>query len=113
MNTNEQLRDKWNDYFANDKDMLLVKSQGYDVERIIKIRDEIADWWLSKLSQASKEAVEGIEMKYEEIFAWLLGMGRDFPDLSKKPHYSFRTELRKKLDALHPHSKDEITNKEK
>lgn len=47
-------------------------------------------------------AVAGERERYAEIFAWLLGEGGDFPDLSQKPHYSFRTELRKKLSTLTP-----------
>lgn len=31
--------------------------------------------------------------EYAEIFKWLLGEKGDFPDLSQKPHYSFRNIL--------------------
>lgn len=37
--------------------------------------------------------------QYEEIFSWLLGENGNFPDLSQKPHYSFRSELRKRLST--------------
>lgn len=56
----------------------------------------------SKIDEASARTAEEQERKYEEIFKWLMGEKGDFPDLSKKPHYSFRKELRKKLSAITP-----------
>lgn len=38
----------------------------------------------------------------DDIFQWLFGRGGDFPDLSQKPHYAFRTELRAKYEATMP-----------
>lgn len=40
--------------------------------------------------------------KYDDIFAWLLGEHGEFPDLSQKPHYRFRTELRERIKHLRP-----------
>ena len=50
--------------------------------------------------KARVEERELMKLEYNRIFGWLLGNYGDFPDLSKKPHYSFRTELREKLEAL-------------
>ena len=38
----------------------------------------------------------------ESIFNWLQGENGDFPDLSQKPHYSFRSDLRRLRATLTP-----------
>lgn len=50
---------------------------------------------------AEAKAAE-VRGEYDEIFKWLLGESGDFPNLSEKSHYSFRTELRERLSALTP-----------
>lgn len=49
---------------------------------------------------AVKVAVNKRDKKYQKIFDWLYGLDGDFPDLSQKPHYRFRTELRERLARL-------------
>lgn len=72
-------------------------------EEIIKQYDHEEYGVFARMRQEIDEALaerqsceEMVEM-YDEIFKWLLGEKGDFPDLSQKPHYSFRTELRAKL----------------
>jgi hypothetical protein len=43
---------------------------------------------------------ETYQDQVESIFAWLHGENGDFPDLSQKPHYSFRSQLRTMRKAL-------------
>lgn len=38
--------------------------------------------------------------QYEDIFKWLLGENGEFPNVMDKPHYAFRTELRRRLTSL-------------
>lgn len=38
--------------------------------------------------------------KYREIFKWLLGESGEFPESIPRKRYGFRTELRKRLEAL-------------
>lgn len=52
------------------------------------------------VAQAKAEERDALRKEYTAIFAWLLGEKGDFPDLSQKPHYSFRTELRQRLSHL-------------
>ena len=50
--------------------------------------------WIRSLLLAHEEKVQ---RGYDEIFSWLLGEKGDFPDLSTKPRYKFRPELRERL----------------
>jgi hypothetical protein len=50
-------------------------------------------------AEAEARGREKAEKLYAPIFDWLYGVNGEFPDLSQKPHYRFRTELRKRLDA--------------
>lgn len=62
--------------------------------------EDITDDVKSFIRQELARQKEEDRKKYDQIFKWLLGKNGDFPDLSQKPHYSFRTELRKRLDAV-------------
>ena len=69
--------------------------------------DEIAvfqpskDGTLAFLKNEISLAVKERDKQYKEIFNWLDGSkGDDFPDLSQKPHYRFRSEMRRRLEAL-------------
>jgi hypothetical protein len=73
---------------------------------------EIAETWLRQaLTQAHQAGIdegkfqekvkwETYQDEVESIFAWLHGDNGDFPDLSQKPHYSFRSQLRTMRKAL-------------
>lgn len=56
------------------------------------------------INQAIEEALKSRDKKlierYQDIFSWLLGENGEFPNLSQKPHYRFRTELRERLKKL-------------
>lgn len=52
------------------------------------------------LTSSYQAGVEARDVQYKGIFDWLHGLSGDFPDLSQKPHYCFRTELRERLQAL-------------
>ncbi len=54
--------------------------------------DKVVDFWLAEIAARDERLVE--------IFQWLLGELGDFPDLSTKPHYRFRSELREKLKTV-------------
>ena len=41
-----------------------------------------------------------LKKQYDGIYARLLGENGDFPDLSQKPHYKFRTELRERIAKI-------------
>lgn len=52
------------------------------------------------ISQVEQSAIERTRKTYDPIFKWLLGENGRFPDLSQRPHYSFRSELRERLKSL-------------
>ena len=52
----------------------------------------------SALERVREEARQEERGGHIEIYKWLLGY-YSFPDLSIKPHYKFREELRKRLPA--------------
>ncbi len=52
------------------------------------------------ISETIQKTLEEVKKDYDPIFKWLLGENGDFPDLSEKPHYKFRTELRDRLAHL-------------
>ncbi len=59
------------------------------------------------LTSIDQQAREEERKKVEDVISWLLGENGDFPDLSQKPHYKFRTELRKKWnDITNPPNKE-------
>lgn len=64
------------------------------------LTSDIAEIVLEVLAAETLKAREEVEQKYADIFAWLLGEKGDFPNVTDKPHYSFRTELRKRLSTL-------------
>lgn len=74
------------------------------IEQFVNDHGTLRGLWgedaIDLIRQEICKAEEGKKKEYAEIFAWLLGEKGDFPDFSQKPHYSFRTELRKKLEAL-------------
>jgi len=76
-------------------DMHLVGNE-FTAQNVIRILEAIK----STKSQAKLEEMK----KYDSIFKWLLGEEGDFPDLSQPPHYSFRSELRKRLSILNEQS---------
>ncbi len=58
--------------------------------------------------QAEQRGADRAEKKYADIFSWLQGTNGEFPDLSQKPHYSFRAELRSRLEKARTSSDKEI-----
>lgn len=63
------------------------------------------------IQHAVEAAREAERERHSSIYKWLLGESGEFPNLAEKPHYSFRTELRKRIEALTPTPEQgEITN---
>ncbi|MES2216647.1 MAG: hypothetical protein V4481_05135 [Patescibacteria group bacterium] len=58
-----------------------------------------------ELERARGEERKRIEKKYKDIFDWLHGLNGEFPDLSQKPHYRFRSELDKKIKDINSKEK--------
>lgn len=122
MTTNEQLREEFYAYAGFDYNS---DSEGQDMtNRAIK---DSADYWLAKLEEVKKEAVEG---ERERITKWAqerfcnfkieldaadVNMFRERmlvpPELTVEDGY--KHALSDLNNFLHPHSKDEIINKEK
>lgn len=65
-----------------------------DLDLVFEAINSLPD--LLKEVEKSREAMK----ETEDLMLWLLGEDGDFPDLSQKPHYSFRTELRKRRDQI-------------
>lgn len=104
--TKEQLREEFKDF------MCKAEVPG-------RSTNEIINFWLAKFSQARKEAVEG---ERERIEKWVV---------ENHEHHNFADELPPQgcngcvdkdypyvnsmdlVDFIHPHSKDEIINKNK
>lgn len=86
-------RDGWEERFdktwPNLSTFVPMLGQG-DARRAVKdfIRKEI------------EEAVRGRDEQYQPIFDWLLGQNGEFPNVTDKPHYAFRTELHRRLSLL-------------
>lgn len=59
-----------------------------------RLHDDLLVFIESEISRALLER----DKKYKKIFDWLLGIKGDFPDLSRPPHYKFRSELRVMLE---------------
>ena len=91
----------------------MKKNKNYidDIKKLFKIMQKdvamcnhLSDSYLEDLikiyNQVERRKVEELEKKYKDIFLWLSGENGDFSDLSQKPHYSFRTELRERLKSL-------------
>ncbi len=97
---------EWEEEFYND----FVLKQNGDLQEVgfwstyptkgLHTADRIKSFIRSVLEKSRQEQ----RNKYDSIFKWLLGENGDFPDLSQKPHYKFRTELREKLASLTPNS---------
>ena len=84
------------DLLSRELDVLENAISDENRELAICSREEV---W-KKIDRLISLVVEQEKEKYKEIFEWLLGEKGDFPDLSQKPHYSFRTELRERLKGL-------------
>ena len=72
----------------------------FHAEYLIPMENTFRQALTQTAEKARVEERELMKLEYNRIFGWLLGNYGDFPDLSKKPHYSFRIELREKLEAL-------------
>ncbi len=77
--------------------MQLTHPNGPDV---VSLQKDVQSFLRQSLIEAKAEGAREREKKYADIFSWLQGLNGDFPDLSQKPHYSFRTELRKRLASI-------------
>ncbi len=80
--------------------MIYFRETGGEVAYALPTINVMTDYWLSIVASEKERAVSERESAYQEVFEWLLGEKGGFPDLSQKPHYSFRTELRKKLQLI-------------
>lgn len=62
------------------------------------------EWHTKYLEQSlntyRRAVIEEIDKKYEPLFKWLHGVKGDFPDLSERLYYKFRSKLSERIAAI-------------
>ena len=109
-----KIREEFMNEFAGIGSIDLVHNGEEQWQEFVNRDKDVLDWWFTKMKEQIEIAVRERDEKYNDIFKWLMGDDGDsaieFPDLSKPPHYRFRSILKQMLDILSTSPKQDGQN---